>query len=1101
MEPTKSPFFSAVQVRRRDSHGSSKIAAGMEACFSISFRPQSEEDCSCDVVVVTEREKFLVPVRAFGFQAALDFPDRVSFEPTPLRTETSRPVLVRNVGDKVTSFSLATTGPFDVVPRQGHLGPGETLQFQLTFIPLREGAEEGEVCVTYENGARVYSQLEGSGITVDVGLSADTLELAPTFIDKRSMKTFTIHNRSSTVVRFSMRAHACEEDEREYRQLETLKLEDGFAGGASSSMGAASMLLDAEEHEGALTIGGGPRLTSRRLKRMKRAVADDPLLFTSDVFELEPLEGTIWPNGEMHVSVKFTPDGPLDYRVMVFCDCSGLSERLPLLLLGQGVGPCAMFSFDTLDVGDTFINSVHQYEVELQNRGEIEAEFRLLPPTSLIGQRFTFEPSFGVLSVGQIQPIQVTFSSDVLGDFSESFQWDVKGSSQSLYLGFRGRVVGPTFSIDVGELDFGVLSYGFKYTREFCITNTSEIPMSFKLRLPPSVAGHIVMLPAEGEIRPHGDQRVVLEFVAQSVRRYDTAILFDVPGVGDGLYQLPVLADCCVPKIGLNVSSIDFGDCFLRYPYKATVTLINESRLSAMFEVVPQDELSQGLALYAAEPGAGEIPAQGTRDIEITLATERLGSMNLLAFIRIAGSKAPPLELVIRAHSKGPRLTFSCPQMQQRSEGREIARAGPTDAAEEPPQPAERGEGDAEGEWVPSIDFERVPVLEKTSIAMQVVNHSLVPAKFKAFIGGKDSIFSVDIREGRLQPGESAVINISVTPDEVMKFTDALNVFVSEGVDSVIPLSASGAGSTITCDGSLEEADFGYQFVNRSFSKKLVLHNRGRRPVTIFWFAGTLAKPDSSSSSAGIAGKARGAGGVPGHRQDASKPDHDVVLTESPRISISPQTVTIPSKSNCAFAISGSSSVPGSIRETLVCKGSTGKTTKLITAMAAVATVAVPMLEFDKSTIAFEYSYSPEVPEKQQKKPVTVRNVSKLPLSFSLKTSHPYSIKRHDWSLSPGEAATLDVFFDATFKRDRQSTVANGKLLCSYTDSAQKDSVELIGTLNYPNLDLGARELDFGAVLNETAKRMTFRCVAPSPPRLGCAPRPARSGARAPCRR
>ena len=1095
VEPTKSPFFSAVPVMRDRNTGSSKIAAGMEACFTVRFKPQSEEDCACDIVIVTEREKFLVPVRAYGFQAALDFPDKVVFDPTPLRTESCRPILVRNIGEKATSFTLATTGCFSVVPKQGFLGPGETLQFQLAFMPVNEGHEEGEVCIAYENGAKVYAALEGSGIAVDVALSADTLELVPTFIDKRSMKTFTIYNRSDTVVRFSMRAHACHDDEEEYRKLETSRLERALTStitAASTTTGTLVATLgggnvSSDNLQQSFT-DGGLKMTSRRLQRMKHAVNDNPLLFTSPVFELEPLEGTIWPNGEMHVSVKFTPDGPLDYRIMVFCDCTGLSERLPLLLLGQGVGPCAMFSFDTLDVGDTFINSVHQYEVELQNRGEIEAEFRLLPSASVVGQRFTFEPSFGVLSVGQIQPIQVTFSSDLLGDFAESFQWDVKGSSQSLYLGFRGRVVGPTFSIDVTELDFGVLSYGFTYTKHFCITNTSEIPMSFKLRLPPSVVGHITMIPDEGEIRPHGQQTVQLDFVAQSVRRFDTAILFDVPGVGEGLHRLPVLGDCCVPKISLNVSSIDFGDCYLRYPYTAGVTLINESKLPAKFEVIPQDELSQGLALYTAEPARGDIAAQGSQNIEFTLATERLGSMNLLAFIKIAGSKSAPLELVVRAHSMGPKLTFSCPTMQQgigagdahtttttattavaSTSADAIDDVGTTTVGEPSSSssagvPTTQQQQQQQQQWTPNIDFGRVTVLETTTIPLHVINHSLVPAKFKAFIGGKDSVFSVDVREGRLQPEESAVIKISVNPDEVMKFTDALNVFVSEGVDSMIPLSASGSGSTITCDSSLQEADFGYQFVNRSFHKKLVLHNRGRRPVTIYWYAGTILKPESSSSK-------RGTG-----KQAENKPDSDILLTESPRITISPQTYTIPSKSNCGFVISGSSSVPGTISEPLICKGmSSGKTTKLITEMVAVATVAVPMLEFDKNTLSFEYSYAPDVPEKQQKKPITVRNVSKLPLSFNLKTSHPYSIKRSDWSLGPGEAATLDIFFDATYKRDRQSTVAMGKLLCSYIDSAQKDSVELIGTLNYPNLDISSTYLDFGAVLNDTVKRMTFK--------------------------
>ena len=43
---------------------------------------------------------------------------------------------------------------------------------------------------------------------------------------------------------------------------------------------------------------------------------------------------------------------------------------------GQGLGPAAIFSYDTLDVGHTYANTPHQYEVELQNRGKIDVEFK-----------------------------------------------------------------------------------------------------------------------------------------------------------------------------------------------------------------------------------------------------------------------------------------------------------------------------------------------------------------------------------------------------------------------------------------------------------------------------------------------------------------------------------------------------------------------------------------------------------------------------------------------------------------------------------------------------------------------------------------------------
>ena len=59
-----------------------------------------------------------------------------------------------------------------------------------------------------------------------------------------------------------------------------------------------------------------------------------------------------------------------------FCEVSGREARLPLLVQGIGLGPKATWLYDTLDIGDVFVNSQHKYEVVLENHGEIEARDR-----------------------------------------------------------------------------------------------------------------------------------------------------------------------------------------------------------------------------------------------------------------------------------------------------------------------------------------------------------------------------------------------------------------------------------------------------------------------------------------------------------------------------------------------------------------------------------------------------------------------------------------------------------------------------------------------------------------------------------------------------
>ncbi len=111
---------------------------------------------------------------------------------------------------------------------------------------------------------------------------------------------------------------------------------------------------------------------------------------------------------------------------------TGRESRLPLKIKGEGLGPRLQFSFDVLDIQSVFVNSGHAYEVRsyskhchlgamfimdlmfpftckviLENKGDIEAEYSLVPTDTLFGPKFTFVPSSGQLPPGGLQVIQV----------------------------------------------------------------------------------------------------------------------------------------------------------------------------------------------------------------------------------------------------------------------------------------------------------------------------------------------------------------------------------------------------------------------------------------------------------------------------------------------------------------------------------------------------------------------------------------------------------------------------------------------------------------------------------------------------------------------
>ena len=65
------------------------------------------QDYSHELVCITEREKFIVPVRAIGARAILDFPDEINFPIGPVKYPSTKTILVRNIGNKEGKISLS----------------------------------------------------------------------------------------------------------------------------------------------------------------------------------------------------------------------------------------------------------------------------------------------------------------------------------------------------------------------------------------------------------------------------------------------------------------------------------------------------------------------------------------------------------------------------------------------------------------------------------------------------------------------------------------------------------------------------------------------------------------------------------------------------------------------------------------------------------------------------------------------------------------------------------------------------------------------------------------------------------------------------------
>lgn len=102
------------------SNSGSKVAPGLEVTFVVKFSPEAKIDYHYDLNIVTEREKFIVPIMAIGKRAMIDFPDMINFGGgCPVKYVTEKPIIIRNLGDKTTKWELKLPNGFEADKKEG----------------------------------------------------------------------------------------------------------------------------------------------------------------------------------------------------------------------------------------------------------------------------------------------------------------------------------------------------------------------------------------------------------------------------------------------------------------------------------------------------------------------------------------------------------------------------------------------------------------------------------------------------------------------------------------------------------------------------------------------------------------------------------------------------------------------------------------------------------------------------------------------------------------------------------------------------------------------------------------------------------------------
>jgi hydrocephalus-inducing protein len=398
-------------------------------------------------------------------------------------------------------------------------------------------------------------------------------------------------------------------------------------------------------------------------------------------------------------------------------------------------------------------------------------------------------------------------------------------------------------------------------------------------------------------------------------------------------------------------------------------------------------------------------------------------------FIRLIGKEEQPLQVFLSACGIGPRLVV---------------------------EPRELNWGNAS-------------VLQRIPRALSVTNDSLIPAEVKVFIMKKASRFSVQTKELMLAPGQTIDVTVFAELNELQSFKDELCLMVKEGIDVSVPLIAKGVGTTLFCDHRLDEIDLGNVFTSRPITWTYTLINRGTKAQSITWVnLGPVASDTASNPPASVARSVK---------SDAMP----VKNAPNTVFSITPDKVSsLQPGDSVAFVLKGQQGKPGAVIERLGCWSALDKSNKQVYDLVVKSSFYDPLVEFSVPRLDFEYKYQPGVPIYPQNQPLTLKNVSVLPLECLIKQVPPFSVEPGEVEIQPGESVVVTLNFDPGWKSDRQSVELKEKLVVAYRDHPQKDCIDLFANICFPNLTIEKSIVDFGAILNETTKRVKVKVSNPS---------------------
>ncbi|XP_061121210.1 deleted in lung and esophageal cancer protein 1 isoform X2 [Syngnathus typhle] len=659
------------------------VAPGMSCKFTVRFAPDSLADYEDRLVVESQGEHILVvPIKAQRPPPILTLPNVLDCGYCLIGGVRCVDFLCQNIGLSAGTFCMVPKNqwpitdprsvvtscysdqpPFAVSPSFFSLQPGETIVVEALFFPTTtericriftiacDNCQVKDLCVQGEGQLIALELLSVSGKELPLILGEVHDITADYFIRFEPGNPHTVHQKTIVI-------------------RNNVHLELAFHW----------------------------QIMKPNLQPLLPCELPDPLfiqyqLDRDDIFQVDPALGILAPCQDREFTISFFPKEMQDYHSvchLVLSDIPQLPSEtndesrsgiLQPVRVGSKVSDTTVMEievkgstepFNILLVpyaliipGEIFISTTTRRHFKMWNNSKTPVSFQWDPLSSTC-HKIEVEPATGKIDEKKCFAFELVVTGGKPEKVVTSLLCHIEHRSEPVTLVVEVTFKGPSVSISVPSVDFGLMRLGDQSSKMLYLDNVTHLDASWTLEEVDKSQDdgqdqQLTVEPCSGVLPPLTGCSVEIHFRPEFCQELETELELSVED-GTGCHLL-VRADVQSPQLCLLNCELLLSELYMGVAAEGTVTIFNQTLLQSNFCWVEELKGQQASFCSATfKPLSGTLGPNASLDITVSFISQTDSALNdVIALCEVEGMNSPLVLSILAPTTQKLRVSYSLP--------------------------------------------------------------------------------------------------------------------------------------------------------------------------------------------------------------------------------------------------------------------------------------------------------------------------------------------------------------------------------------------------------------------------------------------------------